>query len=379
MDWKVTLSDMDFDGREAEAVAEVLRSRWLTMGERTQAFEREAAAALGARHAFLVSNGTAALELALKALGVGPGEDVLLPSITFVACANAVVAVGARPVFVEIESADRPLVSPEDARARAGSAARVLMAVHYAGFPCRLPELAAFADGAGLALLEDAAHAPGAKLAGRALGAWGAAGCFSLFSNKNVAVGEGGLVVTGDDRLAEELRLLRSHGMTTLTLDRHRGHAADYDVVRAGHNFRPSEITAALASAQWAKLARMNERRRALTARYRAALAGTPGLALPFAAEPLEDAACHLMSVLLEDPARRAPLRESLKRAGIQTSAHYPPIHLFSYYRDRYGFRPGDLPVSEAFAARQVTLPLHSRMGDDEVDLVAEAVRKALA
>jgi dTDP-4-amino-4,6-dideoxygalactose transaminase len=382
MDWKVTLADLDFGEEEQAAVDEVLRSRWLTMGARTQAFETACAERLGCRHAVMVANGTAALELALRALGVGPGEDVLLPSLTFVAGANAVVAVGARPVFVDVESPAWPVISVDDARKKLATSVRAVMPMHYGGFPCRMPEIVALAGEAGIDVVEDAAHAPGATLEGRALGTWGAAGCLSLFSNKNVAVGEGGLVLTNADDLAAELRLLRSHGMTTLTWDRHRGHASEYDVVRAGHNMRPSEITAAIASVQLAKLPAMTERRRRVVERYRDVLGGVPGLEIPFLTPPAGlgtfEPAHHLFPVLLEPGRDRAAFREALRREGVQTSMHYPPIHLFTYYRDRFGLREGDLPATEEFAAREVTLPLHSRMRDAEVDLVTGAVKRAL-
>lgn len=382
MDWKITLADLDFGAEETEAVLEVLRSRWLTMGRVTQAFEEECAAAFGVKHALCVMNGTAALELALRAVGVSHGEDVLLPSLTFVACANAVVSTGARPVFVEIESLDWPEMSLADLRQKQNNRTHVVMPVHYAGYPCRMAELGALAAESGLTVMEDAAHVPLGTLGGRPLGTWGRVGCLSLFSNKNLAVGEGGLVVTDDDAVAEELRLLRSHGMTTLTWDRHRGHASEYDVVRAGHNARPSEITAALGRVQLARLPEMNARRRELTGLYRRHLAGLGGVSVPFSQAPAGLGAFvhtgHIFPILLDAGVRRDAFRAALQDAGIQTSVHYPPIHLFSFYRNRYGFRDGDLPVTEEYARREVTLPLHSRMSDDDVKTVVDAVRRAV-
>jgi len=382
LDWKITLSDLDIGPEETDAVVEVLRSRWLTMGGVTEAFEAECATALGVRHAIAVMNGTAALELALRAIGVSHGEDVLLPSLTFVACANAVVSTGARPLFVEIESPEWPELSLEDLRRKAGMRTHVVMAVHYAGYPCRMAEIAAFTGENGITLMEDAAHAPLGTLSGRTLGTWGRVGCFSLFSNKNLAVGEGGLVVTDDDGIAEELRLLRSHGMTTLTWDRHRGHASDYDVVRAGHNARPSEITAALGRVQLARLPRMNERRRELTALYHRAFAGVDGVTVPFARTPpgLEEQVStgHIMPILVNPGVSRDRVRATLREAGIQTSVHYPPIHTFSFYRNRYGLREGDLPITEDYARREITLPLHTRMADEDVRMVVDAVARAI-
>jgi dTDP-4-amino-4,6-dideoxygalactose transaminase len=381
LDWKITLADLDFGAEEADAVMEVLRSRWLTMGRVTEEFEKECAAAFGVKHVVCVMNGTAALELALRAIGVTHGEDVLLPSLTFVACANAVVSAGARPVVVEIESPEWPEISLADLRKKASPRTHVVMAVHYAGYPCRMKELGAFAAEAGITVMEDAAHAPLGMLEGRSLGAWGRVGCLSLFSNKNLAVGEGGLIVTDDDGVAEELRLLRSHGMTTLTWDRHRGHASEYDVVRAGYNARPSEITSALGRVQLSKLPRMNARRRELTGLYRRLLEGVKGVTVPFATAPAGMGAFvhtgHILPILLDGAIPRDAFRAALRDAGIQTSMHYPPIHLFSFYRNRYGFRDGDLPITEDYARREVTLPLHSRMSDDDVKTVVDAVAQA--
>ena len=198
---------------------------WLSMGGETAAFEADFAALTGAAHALAVTNCTAALHLAGMALGWGPGDEVIVPSLTFVATANAVRYTGATPVFADIRSEDDLSLSPDDVAARITPRTRAIVVVHYGGYAADMPALLAVAERHGLDVVEDVAHAPGGSLDGRALGTWGRIGCFSFFANKNMTTGEGGMLTTDDDGLAERLRLLRSHGMTTLTWDRHRGHA----------------------------------------------------------------------------------------------------------------------------------------------------------
>lgn len=228
----------------------------------------------------------------------------------------------------------------------------------------------------GLDVVEDVAHAPGASLGDRALGTWGRVGCFSFFSNKNMTTGEGGMVTTDDDELAERLRLLRSHGMTTLTWDRHRGHAFSYDVVAPGYNYRIDEIRAAIGRAQLAKLAANNARRGLLDRAYRALLpVAAPDLTLPYTVTRGAPA-YHLRPVLLPPGADRPRFMAEMKARGIQTSIHYPPVHRFSYYRRDDG--PA-LPVTEDVAAREVTLPLYPGLSLGDVETVVAAVAEALA
>jgi dTDP-4-amino-4,6-dideoxygalactose transaminase len=248
------------------------------------------------------------------------------------------------------------------------------MTMSYGGHPGDTAALAELAADRGLVLLEDAAHAAGSRVDGRHLGTLGAAGAFSFFSNKNLAVGEGGMVVCDDDELAARLRLLRSHGMTSLTWDRHRGHASSYDVVALGFNYRIDEPRAALARRRLGRLDAENERRAQLDARYRAALDDVEGLvpALPDAAGV--HSAHHLFSVVLDPEVDRARFRETLAGRGIQTSLHYPPVHHFSTYAEG----AADLPVSDAYGARAVTLPLFATMTEVQQDAVLDAVRTEL-
>ncbi len=372
--WRVPLADLEYGPEEEKAVLEVLRSKWLTMGAVTEAFENRFAGMLDAPHALALANGTVALHLACLAVGVQPGDEVIVPALTFVATANAARYAGAQVRFADILGPQEPNIAPAAIEAQITDRTRAVIVVHYAGFPCRMPQIMDLARRHGLAVIEDAAHAPGARLDGRALGTWGDAGCFSFFSNKNLAIGEGGMLVTRRADVAEQVGLLRSHGMTSLTWDRHRGHAYSYDVVAPGFNYRLDELRSALGLAQLEKLPAGNARRKALAEMYWEALSGT-GLELPFR-DSIGEAAYHIFPVLLPEGADRKSFIDSLRIAGVQTSIHYPPVHQFSLYRK---LSPDtSLPQTEAYAAREVTLPLYPGMVNADVDTVLQAVKAAL-
>lgn len=383
MEWIVPLADLDYGPEEDQAVLDVLHSKWLTMGAVTQAFEQEFAAYHGAKHAIAVSNATQALHLACLALGIGPGDEVIVPSLTFVATSNAVLYCGAEVRFADIISEDELTIDPQEIERLITPKTKAVIVMHYGGYPCRMPEIMAIAEKHGIKVIEDTAHAPGAWLNGKALGTWGEIGCFSFFSNKNLSTGEGGMLLTNRDDLAEKLRLLRSHGMTSLTWDRHKGHAYTYDVVELGYNDRIDEIHSALGRVQLSKLAVKNGRRRAITEQYWQALAETD-LVLPFR-KVFENCfqendrhaylpAHHLMPVLLPEGADRTAFVEKLKAAGIQTSLHYPPIHKFSYYKERFG--KIKLPRTEVITAREVTLPLWSEMSEEQIKRVIHSIKQ---
>jgi len=374
MEWRVPLADLDYGIEEETAVLNVLRSKWLTMGAVTQEFEERFAHAVGAKHVFAVSNATEALHLACLALGIGPGDEVITPSLSFVATSNAVLYTGAQVRFADVIGPHDLTIDPQDIARQVTPRTKAIIVMHYGGYACAMGEIMALARRFGLPVIEDAAHAPGAFLDEKALGTWGDLGCFSFFSNKNLSTGEGGMLVTGRDDLAEKIRHQRSHGMTTLTYDRHQGHAYTYDVVDLGYNYRIDEIRSALGIAQLDKLAANNARRKAWTERYRQALAGT-GLELPFQ-NARGESACHLMPILLPPGVDRKSFIDALRAERIQTSIHYPPTHTFTYYRSLYGAI--SLPRTEDIASREVTLPLYPTMGAELVDLVAQEAVRAL-
>jgi dTDP-4-amino-4,6-dideoxygalactose transaminase len=374
--WRVPLSDIRVDAELLEAGGEALASGWWSMGPRVERFEEAFADYTGAAHALAVSNGTAALHLALLALGCGPGDEVVLPSLNFVAAANSVAAVGATPVFCDILGADDLNLDPADLEAALGPRTKAVILLHYGGFACDLERVLDIAARHGAAVIEDAAHGLGASWNGRSLGTVGAIGCYSFFSNKNMPVGEGGAVVTDDDELAANMRLLRSHGMTTLTWERHKGHASGYDVVRAGFNYRLDEVRAAVALVQLGRLDSANEARRRHAARYRAALDGVEQISLPFPGEERQASSAHHLSVaVLPAGVSRSDVRARMQEDGIQTSVHYPPIHSFSLYSDGSA-RP--LPRTDDLGARILTLPLYPHLSEEQIGLVGGSLLRGV-
>jgi dTDP-4-amino-4,6-dideoxygalactose transaminase len=371
--WTVPLADVVVPEEDIAAVADVYRSGWLSMGPETEALEREFAAYTGAPHALAATNGTAALHLICAGAGLGPGDEVVVPSMTFVATVNAIAYTGAAPVFADVVSLTEPWLDPASVESAITDRTAAIMTMPYGGHPGQTAALAQLARDRGLALLEDAAHAIGSRVGDRHLGTFGVAGAFSFFSNKNLAVGEGGMVVTHDEAVATRMRLLRSHGMTTLTWDRHRGHASSYDVVELGFNYRIDEPRAALGRRRLARLDDDNARRAELDARYRELLADVDGLVPALAPIGGARLAHHLFTVVLDEGVDRARFRETLASRGVQTSVHYPPAHRFSIYATQ-----AELPVTEAYGERAVTLPMFATMSIAQQDEVVEAVRSAL-
>jgi dTDP-4-amino-4,6-dideoxygalactose transaminase len=375
MDWRIPLSDIDFDDTEALAVQDVIKSRWLTMGKVTQEFESSFADYTQTKHAIAVTNATAALHLACLALGIGPGDEVIVPSLTFVATANAVRYVGATPVFADIIGPDNLNISPAAINLLITPRTRAIIVMHYAGYPCDMPAILSLAKQHGVFVIEDAAHAVGSDVNGQKLGTWGDIGCFSFFSNKNMTTGEGGMLTTDNVDLAQKLSRLRSHGMTSLTWDRHKGHAWSYDVVDLGYNYRIDEIRAALGIAQLAKVEKNNECRRHLTQLYHSELQELASrVSIPFQNHEGKTSA-HIMPILLPKGTEREQFMGSMKKQGIQTSFHYPPVHTFTAYQSDTKW---NLPVTEEVASREVTLPLFPTMTAEDVDTVVSAVCASL-
>jgi dTDP-4-amino-4,6-dideoxygalactose transaminase len=376
MEWLIPLSDIDFGTEEKDAVIQVLQSKWLTLGAVTQEFEQAFASYVGAKYAVAVTNATAALHLACVVAGLGPGDEAIVPSLTFVATANAVRYTGATPIFADIVGDEDLNISYEAIESAITERTRAILVMHYGGYACDMRSILDLANKHNLIVIEDAAHAVGSELDGRKLGTWGTMGCFSFFSNKNMTTGEGGMVVTNDEEFAKRLRLLRSHGMTTLTWDRHKGHASSYDVIDLGYNYRIDEIRAALGIVQLGKLTQNNEHRRHLTDVYRNVLKElAPDVSVPFAGHEGVSAA-HLLPMLLPAGINKLGFMEHMKTRGIQTSFHYPPIHMFTAFQAREGRIV--VPRTEVVANREVTLPLYSTLRDEDVLTVAQTVAELL-
>jgi dTDP-4-amino-4,6-dideoxygalactose transaminase len=374
--WKVQLFELNYDHRELQAVTEVVQSGWITMGEKTRSFEARFEDFLGKDcKATAVSNGTASLHMALLALGIGQGDEVIIPALTFIADLNVVRLVGAHPVLADVTSFSDWNIRPKDIEKKITPKTKAVMIVHYAGYPCNMDEIVRICRENNLALIEDCAHAPGATYRGQSCGTFGDIGCFSFFTNKNLSVGEGGMYVTCSTKLDQKGRYLRSHGMTTLTLDRHEGRAVTYDVIQPGLNYRIDEMRAALGLVQLDKLMNSNQQRKQLTEYYSSLLSGTKGVTIPFQDLPECTPSYHIFPVLLDESVDRLAVIKKLKDAGIQSSIHYPAFQEFSAYRDE-GLEA--TPMAYEVSKRELTLPLFPTMGMESVELVADALIKAL-
>jgi dTDP-4-amino-4,6-dideoxygalactose transaminase len=365
---KIPLFDIRLSEADVEAVAATLRSGWLTMGPRTEEFEESFARLLDVRHAIAVSSCTAALHLAYLAAGVGPGDEVIVPAITFVASAAAVRQCGATPVLAEVKGKHDPGIDPKDAAALIGPRTKAVCAVHYAGYPCDTSSLSDLCAEQGIALVEDSAHHPLCTPVGLAA-------CFSFSASKVLACGEGGLLATDDDDVARLARGLRSHAMTSQTWDRHSGHAPGYDIVDLGYNYRLDEPRAALLSSRLERLEENVTRRRTLVRRYRRALQGIDALLVPYRDEEVDLASCYAMPVMVEHQEQRDDVRRAMSERSVQTNVLYPAIHDFSAYasQDR---RP--MPRSESVARTELTLPLYPHLTFEDQDRVIAALGDAL-
>ena len=370
-DWRITLSEIDFDQAEREAVDKVISSGWLTMAEVTQSFERKFAEYCGVRYAFAVANGTAALHLAHRILGIGEGDEVICPSLSFIATANAALYCGAIPIFADVISPDNLTIAPKSIEANITPKTRCIVVMHYGGQACDMDRISEIGAHFQLPIVEDACHAVGAEWYGQKCGSLADIACFSFFSNKNMVTGEGGMITTDNPLFAEKIRKLRCHGMTSMTWDRHSGHHFGYDVDDLGYNYRIDEIRSALGIVQLQKLDANNEKRKNLVARYRENLRRHPEIGVPLGGNESRNA-FHLFPILLPERGLRDPFMRAMARAGIQTSIHYTPIHQLSYYKKHIGNRKTSLPMTEFVGQRLVTLPLHPRMSLADVDFVCD-------
>jgi dTDP-4-amino-4,6-dideoxygalactose transaminase len=373
-DWQVPLSAVRLTDDDIEAAVEAYRSGWLSMGPRTEELERAFAEYAGAGHCVAVSSCTAGLHLAALGTGLEPGDEAVVPTITFVASANAIAYTGAVPVFADIAGVDRPWLSAESTERAISDRTKAIVAVSYGGHPGEIEEVRALADDRGLVLIEDAAHGAGSWLAGRHLGTFGRAGAISFSAGKNLGIGEGGVLFTDDDELAKHARLMRWHGVTRSIWERHRGGTASYGVSELGFNYRIDDPRAAIGRSRLRRLDEDNRRRAALASAYREELNALDGIS-PLA-EPPDSARVSnsMFAVVLDEGIDRDAFRDSLAQEGIQTSVHFEPVHRFELYADS----GADLPVAEAFASRTVSLPMFAEIEEDQQALVIDAVRRAL-
>lgn len=376
MEYKILLFDLNFDQAEQEAVIETLRSKWISTGPKNAELERRFAEMTGARHAVALTNCTVALHMALVLNDIKPGDEVICPSLTFVATVNAIRYVNAIPVFADVKSMKDLTIDPDDIEKKITPRTKAIMLMHYGGFACDMNRIMDIAVKHNLSVIEDACHGPLSKYEGKKLGTIGSVGCFSFFSNKNISTGEGGMIITNDDAIYEKAKLLRSHGMTSLSFDRARGHSTEYDVIELGYNYRMDDIRAAIGIVQLEKLPGDLEIRAELRARYEKNLDGVKEIIIPFKGYKYFTSNYIFPIVLKNSTVEiRNRVREHLAAAGIQTSVHYPAVHRFSIYREY----ASALPNTEYAADNLVTLPMFSKLTPEQVDYICDKLKEAVA
>jgi dTDP-4-amino-4,6-dideoxygalactose transaminase len=370
----------DIGEREIEAVTSVLRSGWLTTGPRAKELEAAFAREVGAPHAVAVSSCTAALHLALEALGVRAGDEVIVPTLTFAATAEVVRYLGATPVLVDVLADDHE-IDPAAVEHAVTPRTKAIVPVHFAGQACDLATLLELGRSRGLHIVEDAAHAFPATYDGKPVGTHGDVVCFSFYATKTMTTGEGGMAVTRDGALAERMAVMSLHGISHDAWKRYRAEGTwYYEILAPGFKYNLTDIAAALGLVQLSRAHAMLARRGAIARRYIEAFAPLDTLDLP----RLHGGRSHAWQLFVIrlhlDRLRltRAQLIEELKQQGIGTSVHFIPLHLHPYYRDAYGYRPEMLPVAKALYERSVSLPIYSSMSDSEVERVVAAVDQTL-
>ena len=372
------LSRPAIGNEEIEAVASSLRSGWITSGPRVTEFEETFRDLTGAAHAVAVSSATAGMHLVLMTLGIGRGDEVVTPSLTFASTVNQIALAGAVPVFADSDYGTL-LSSPEEIARRITPRTRAVIPVHFAGAPADLDPIREAADRAGVPVIEDAAHAVGSAYRGKTVGGHGNAAIFSFHPIKNITTGEGGMVTCVDEGMARRLRLLRFHGIERDAWRRYgKGGTPHYDIQEPGHKYNLTDIQAAIGVVQIRKVAGLNERRAHLAARYLEGLADVPGVDLPASPPYPHVHSWHLFIVKVTSMDRDAFIGR-LAEYNIGAGLHFPPCHLLRFVRERYGTKEGDLPSCERAGSRIVSLPLFPGMQEADVEYVCAAVREIVA
>lgn len=376
MSYQIPLFNLNFDEREAKAAYETIKSGWISTGAKCAELEEMFEKMLGAKYAVSVTNCTDALHICCMLCGFGPGDEVICPSLTFAASANCIRYVGATPVFADIVGPYHINIDPKDVEKKITPKTKGIIVVHMAGYPAKMDEIMEIAKKHNLKVVEDACHGPLAEYKGKKLGTIGDCSAFSFFSNKNISTGEGGMFVTNSEELAAKAKLIRSHGMTTMSYQRASGHATKYDIVELGYNFRMDDIRASIAIEQLKKLPEDLKKRIDVRKRYVENLLKIKGITVPFA-DCNEFTSNYIMPVVLNDGSkkRRNAIREKMHEAGIQTSVHYPAIHKFSIYKN-YG---AVLPQTEYVTDHEITLPMYAALTMEQVDFICKTLEKAVS
>lgn len=368
---------------ERRAVLDVLDSGWLTTGQRTVAFEEATRAAVGTRHAVAVNSATAALHLALEALGIGPDDEVVVPTYTFAACGEVVRYLGARPRLADVDAGTLNLTA-ETLAPHIRPNTKAVIVVHFGGLMADMSPIVEFGTAHGIAIVEDAAHALPASIGSRQAGSIGIAGALSFYATKTVTTGEGGMLVTDDDAVADRARVMRLHGISRDAWKRYTSSGTwYYEIEDAGFKYNLTDLAAAIGIVQLERAETMRAARERVASRYVARIGSSKlrdELDLPVHPGPTAVHAWHLFPVRLRDggAGRRATVIERLRGFGIGTSVHFIPLHMHPYYRRLYGYRTEDLPIAAREYAREISLPIYPDLTDDEIDRVVDALEAAI-
>jgi dTDP-4-amino-4,6-dideoxygalactose transaminase len=373
MSYTIPLFNLNFDEKEQLAALETIKSGWISTGPKTAEFETKFGSMLGANYALALSNCTVALHLAMKLVGVEPGDEVICPSLTFVATCNSIRYVDAVPIFADIESLERPVICPRDVESKITKKTKAIVVMHYGGFPCEMDAIIDIAKKHNLKVIEDACHAPLSEYKGKRLGTIGDIGCFSFFSNKNISTGEGGMLVTNSQEHYQRAKLLRSHGMTSMSYERAKGHATTYDVVDFGYNYRMDDIRSSIGLVQLDKIQVDLNRRADVRKEYISKLSSYSEIIIPFE-KHTGFSSNYIFPVVFKDidVEKRDEIRDRLAAHGIQTSMHYPAAHRFSVFQKYYL----ELPKTDQMVNSMITLPMYAALSKENVENICELIMK---
>lgn len=375
MNYKIPLFDLSFNEQEEQAVIETIRSKWISTGPKCQELEALFCDRLNVCNALTTSSCTTALHLAMLVLDIKPGDEVIVPSLTFAATVNVVKYVGATPVFADVKSFTDLTIDPTDIEKKITDKTKAIIPMHYGGFPANMDRIMAIAKKHKLKVIEDASHAPLSEYKGKKLGAIGDIGTFSFFSNKNISTGEGGMLVTNNEEYFNKAKLLRSHGMTTMSFERAKGHATKYDIQSLGYNYRMDDIRASIGIIQFKKLQADLLKRLEVRKWYLEGLSELSKVIIPFK-DNAEFVSNYIFPIVLKDSNAeyRDHVREALHSKGIQTSMHYPAVHQFSIYK-QHGAK---LPQTDYVTNSEITLPMYSKLTEQDVFFIVESIKICL-
>lgn len=375
MAYQIPLFNLNFDEKEAQAAYDTIKSGWISTGPKNAELEQMFINMWNVKYAVSMSNCTDSLHVCCIVCGFGPGDEVICPSITFAASCNCIRYVGATPVFADIVGLNNMNIDPKDIEAKITPKTKGIVVVHMAGFPADMDAIMEIASRHHLKVIEDACHGPLSEYKGRKLGTIGDCGSFSFFSNKNISTGEGGMFITNNEEMARKARLIRSHGMTTMSYQRASGHATEYDITCLGYNFRLDDIRASIAIEQLKKLPGDLTIRANVRKRYLKNLSTVDRVIIPFA-DCNEFVSNYIFPILIKDSVKekRNVLREYIHAQGIQTSVHYPAVHHFTTYKDLGAI----LPQSDYVTDNEVTLPMYAALTMEQVDFISEVVANGI-